>query len=653
MMNMHSAQEANENARAQFIHGKTFLQLAGLKYHDKRGQFKTYSITQFKRDLQNGHIQPRQYVHSVRSAIELEQATIQAQRELSDMVESAFGISQGSDPLTDAEALAGEDAEEWSTAIYKEIDDLIALNCWTLKSKTEKPGHKKVYRGKLVLKSKPPANSQPGRKKARYVISDPKFLQKLQDVDCFSPMARLETVRWLLSTCVERNWSLCHTDVRNAFPNAMLPEPVWMEVPKVMIARAEKYDKEHGTTTAQEMRNSYCYVTRALYGLGHSPRCFNKHLDEYFRKNGWESSDADSCLYVKYDTFGKVACAAVTFVDDALVAGTEEACQHYRAFMKAGYDISDLGEPTDFLGMEIKYDHHAQSIKVWQEKYITKMAQRYGIKYKKVLVPMPYDKRLVPREEGEAAADESLFRSKVGAIQYAAVCCRPDVCHAVRELAKHMVSPSELHMKAADQCLQYLFYTKTIGLTYVHGSWTSVEGSPCKNELAELFTDASYGEDIVTRKSTSGYATIKNGAAVTWGCKGQDKIALSSGDAELRALSECMREGIWIRKLIRTFSDDPTVRNRHAPIPPLRIWEDNRSTIKWVENPCAHSKVKHIDIPLKAIRNAATIDNEFSIKWVDTHNQLADCFTKSLSPKIHARLVMRLLNCADFSFAAA
>ena len=142
---------------------------------------------------------------------------------------------------------------------------------------------------------------------------------------------------------------------------------------------------------------------------------------------------------------------------------------------------------------------------------------------------------------------------------------------------------------------------------------------------------------------------MKNRAAVTWACKGQDKIALSSGDAELRALSECMREAIWIRKLQRAFNDDPTVRSRHAPVRPIPIWEDNRSTIKWVENPCAHSKVKHIDIPLKAIRNAATTDNEISIKWVDTASQLADLFTKSLSPKIHTRLIVRLLNCADFS----
>ena len=216
-----------------------------------------------------------------------------------------------------------------------------------------------------------------------------------------------------------------------------------------------------------------------------------------------------------------------------------------------------------------------------------------------------------------------------------------------------MVSPSATHMRAADQCLQYLLYTKTTGITYSHGKYISIGGVHCNNGEAELFTDASYGEDVITRKSTSGYVTVKNDAAVTWACKGQDKVALSSGDAELRALSECMREAIWVRKLIRAFSDDPTVRNRQAPVPPVNIWEDNKSTLKWVENPCAHSKVKHIDIPLKAIRNAATLDNEVKLKWVDTHSQLADCFTKSLSPKVHIRLVMRLLNCADFSSAAA
>ena len=62
------------------------------------------------------------------------------------------------------------------------------------------------------------------------------------------------------------------------------------------------------------------------------------------------------------------------------------------------------------------------------------------------------------------------------------------------------------------------------------------------NGVIEMYTDASFAEDVITRKSVSGYASVKNKAVITYGVKGQTKVALSSGDAELRALSECKRE---------------------------------------------------------------------------------------------------------------
>jgi hypothetical protein len=458
-------------------------------------------------------------------------------------------------------------------------------------------------------------------------------------------MARLETVRFLLSTAVERNWDVCHTDVTNAFPNADLPEPVWMEVPKIMIDRANKEDPEY----AEKLRQSYCFVTKALYGLGHSPRCFNKHLDKYFIDNGWIATEADACLYLKLDDDGNVICAAATFVDDALVAGTAEACTSYRQFMKSNFEISDLGVPTDFLGMQICIDNSSKSIKLWQEKYIDKLAQKFNVTYKKMQVPMPYDKRLEPTTDNDEKTDAELYRSKLGSIMYAAVCTRPDIAATVRELAKNMVNPSVSHMQVADQCLQYLFYTKDVGLTYEHGDYVSIEGTVIKNGCMEMFTDASWAEDLLTRISTSGYASLKNKAAISWACKGQGKVALSSGDAELRALSECMREAQWLRKLMGAFNPNRT----ELPTNKMHVWEDNKSTIKWIENPCAHQKVKHIDVPLKALRHAVTVAKDFVLKYISTDRQIADMLTKALSPKKHWRLTGPLMNAMNSAQARA
>ena len=101
-------------------------------------------------------------------------------------------------------------------------------------------------------------------------------------------MSRMEQCRYLFSEAVERDWAMLQCDIEQAFPTADLPEPVWMEIPDFIV-------KEH-----PELEGHYAYVTKALYGLCHSPRAFNKHLDEWPHKQGYESSDEDPCLYQKF-----------------------------------------------------------------------------------------------------------------------------------------------------------------------------------------------------------------------------------------------------------------------------------------------------------------------------------------------------------------
>ena len=198
------------------------------------------------------------------------------------------------------------------------------------------------------------------------------------------------------------------------------------------------------------------------------------------------------------------------------------------------------------------------------------------------------------------------------------------------------------------KCLAYLVQRKSEGITYEYGDAVGVHGDVVPNGTTEFFTDASFAEDVLTRHSTSGSVSVKNKGAITWSSKGQSKVALSTGDAELRALAKAFVDVRWIRKLIFLFSD-PTVRNKTAEngedvLPPTVIYEDNKSTISWVDNPVAHEKTKHIDVPLKALREAQSEHKTIKIKYIKTHQQLADGLTKSLSPSKHYAVMAPLLN---------
>ena len=160
---------------------------------------------------------------------------------------------------------------------------------------------------------------------------------------------------------------------------------------------------------------------------------------------------------------------AAMFVDDCLCVGTNADLNDYCWFMAANYTISNLSEPTNLLSMQIHYDHKNKSMKIYQEKYIQKIAECFNILPTTNLpkTPLPYDKWLELTQDDDELVDPTLFREICGSIVYSAITCRIDVALAVWELSKHMVTPNSVRMAAAWQCLSYyLLGPKDIIITY-------------------------------------------------------------------------------------------------------------------------------------------------------------------------------------------
>ena len=138
-----------------------------------------------------------------------------------------------------------------------------------------------------------------------------------------------------------------------------------------------------------------------------------------------------------------------------------------------------------------------------------------------------------------------------------------------------MVTLNTMHMAAAQQCVSYLLSTKDISITYEHSDDVSVHGQTVINSEVEYFANVLFTEDLFTRKSVSGYTLHKNKGAITWGAKGQGKVALSSSDAELHVLAECMHECNWLHKLMHETHNDPTVRSSEHALPASKVFKDN------------------------------------------------------------------------------
>ncbi|XP_043070681.1 secreted RxLR effector protein 161-like, partial [Drosophila grimshawi] len=96
------------------------------------------------------------------------------------------------------------------------------------------------------------------------------------------------------------------------------------------------------------------------------------------------------------------------------------------------------------------------------------------------------------------------------------------------------------HWKAAKRILRYLSGTKKLGLLYKQ---TGV-------------VDADWGANLSDRRSYSGQAFILSGAAVCWEARKQRTVALSSTESEYLAMSEVVKEALYLKTLLNSVGKD-------------------------------------------------------------------------------------------------
>ena len=108
------------------------------------------------------------------------------------------------------------------------------------------------------------------------------------------------------------------------------------------------------------------------------------------------------------------------------------------------------------------------------------------------------------------------------------------------------------------------------------------------NPILSGYSDANYAWDVDTRRSTSGFIFMLAGALISLQSRAQATVALSSTEVEYIALAGAAQEAIWLLQVLREFKFMITA--------PVLIYQDNKSTIKLVDNPVFHKRSKHVDI---------------------------------------------------------
>jgi hypothetical protein len=136
------------------------------------------------------------------------------------------------------------------------------------------------------------------------------------------------------------------------------------------------------------------------------------------------------------------------------------------------------------------------------------------------------------------------------------------------------------------------------------------------------FTDSDWAGDPNDDKSTVGYVFSLGSRPVTWACKKQQAISLSSSEAEYQAIVNAIHEALWLRQILL----ECEFQQQHL----TNLWCDNQSAIKLAEDPVQHQCNKHIDIHMHFIRKLIH-DQVIEVLFCPTEDQVADIFTKYLT----------------------
>ncbi|RDY13001.1 Copia protein, partial [Mucuna pruriens] len=125
----------------------------------------------------------------------------------------------------------------------------------------------------------------------------------------------------------------------------------------------------------------------------------------------------------------------------------------------------------------------------------------------------------------------------------------------------------------------------------------------------------------IDRRSTTGFCISIGGNMVSWKSKKQNIIARSSAEAEYRAMASATCELIWVKQLIQEL--------KFTDVQPMKLYCDNQATLHIASNPVFLERTKHIEIDCHFIWEKL-LAKEISTEFINSSNQLADIFTKSL-----------------------
>ncbi|XP_070036279.1 uncharacterized mitochondrial protein AtMg00810-like [Nicotiana tomentosiformis] len=319
-------------------------------------------------------------------------------------------------------------------------------------------------------------------------------------------------------------------------------------------------------------------LRKALYRLKQTPRVWNSCVDKYFQDNGFTRCLHEYALYLKVH-FNKDILLVCLYVDDIFFTGNNPSLfEDFKKDMSHEFVMTNVGLMLYCLGLEV--NKMEEGIFISQESYTNEILKKFNmLDCNLVNTPIERGTKLSKLDNGEKV-DSTFFKSVVGSFR-CLTCTIPDILFAVGVVSRFIEAPTSTHLKVARRILRYLKCTIDFGLFYSSSSDFNLM-EHCDND---------YTGDIYDRKSTIGFVFFLGDSVISWSSKKQSIVTLSTCEAEYALVKKSVY----------------------------------------------HDRSKHMDPRYHFIREYIA-KKEVELKYVKSHDQIADIFTKPLKVEDFQRL---------------
>ena len=505
-----------------------------------------------------------------------------------------------------------EDCDKWEEAWNLERSNMERLG--VLEQCDWPEDGSNVCGSTLVCKIKRLATGLLDKYRVRWVAQG--FSQRwgMDFFDTASPVVSTAALRVICAiasctpNCIKKQF-----DVPVAFLRTKLNETVYMAAPP-------------GVELPRKNGKRQCFLCkRSIYGLKQSSHgWYNKCSKEMFINFGFKRCPLESCVFIKRQ--GTKFIIAALFVDDCLYIGNwPEEIQRFERHVNKLYQVEKFEDLNWYLGM--KYESSSDgTISVSMKQFVIDALARFGLKDTPgKLLPVPTE-FVFDDVDPTCALDskrQKLYMEKVGTLNYAATTFRDDIAWATSKLGMFMQQADENHMRMADHALLFLKHTQDKVVTYrSSGGLEPVAYSDAS------FADAGKTGKDGRRRSQSGCAVMLGGVAVVYYSRSQKNVALSTAESEYVALSQCVQEVIWVRRLLHFLGFPPQGTTV--------VYEDNEAAQALANNESMTKKSRFVDVRYHYTREMVQ-EGEVKVVRCDTANMTADLYTKAMNKVLLSR----------------